>query len=156
MDPGTKFNFSTVRVGALDSSKFAFHMLRNILAGYGFRNIAAFDTPEEAVAKLAITPIDLLFLDPIGRHQSVFQAVSTLREPRFGETSIAPFVAITAEVSLEVMKSARESGIDFVIAKPFSPVTLLERITWAAKRPGRRDVLTATSVTSTAGSVELW
>lgn len=156
MDSATKFNFSTVRVGALETSKFAFHMLRNILAGYGFRSIAAFDTPEEAVSKLVITPIDILFFDPMGRHHSVFAAIRSLREPRFGETSIAPFVAITAEVSLEVMKSARESGVDFVIAKPFSPTTLLERIMWAAKRPGRRDALAATSVSTTAGSVELW
>ncbi|MBY0564106.1 MAG: response regulator [Hyphomonadaceae bacterium] len=157
MDPGCKFNFSGVRVGVLESSKFAFHMLRNVLAGYGFRSIAAFDTPAEALSKLAIMPVDVFFIDPIGRHRAVFAAARTLREPRFGETSIAPFAVITTEVSLDVMKLARESGVDAVIAKPFSPNALLERILWAAKRPGRRDALAPTALEPLAGgSVEVW
>lgn len=158
MHPAEKFEFSNVRVGVVDSSKFSFTVLRNVLTGFGFRQIASYDSPEEAVHKITITPIDLLFLDPVGRVDRSFEAIRKLRHPMHGETSIAPFLVMTADVDLHMLSVARDVGVDFVVTKPFSAAVLLDRIIWSAKRPGRRNVVTQTSLlaSKSSGAVEIW
>ncbi len=153
-----RFNFAGARVAVLDRSKFSFRILKGALAGFGFRHMIGFESADEALSKLAVMPADLVFCDPYPDTSKVLAAVRTLREPRFGETSIAPIVVTTPHVILDVVKASRDAGVDFIVAKPFSASTLLDRIVWAAKRPGRRDAVTqATALAATSGgSVEIW
>lgn len=152
-------DFSTARVAVLESSKFAFQLTRSMLAGFGFRQIIGFETATEAMEKLAILSVDLFLCDPHPSTDESFAALRTLRESRFGETAIAPMIIVTSNVGIDVMMAAKECQADFVIAKPFSPQVLLERIIWSAKRPERRDALTKPSVLISASGgneVELW
>jgi DNA-binding response OmpR family regulator len=41
-------------------------------------------------------------------------------------------IVVTGKPSREVVTTAQRSGADYVVAKPFSPKVLLDRILWSA------------------------
>lgn len=154
-----KFNFEAARVAILDANKFSLRVSRTILAGFGFRQIVGFETPEEAGEKLQITAADLFLCDPFPAVEQTFALLRALRSPGYGETSMSPIIVTTARVGIDILKSAKECRVDFVVAKPFSPQVLLDRVIWSAKQPGRRNVLSQSNalISSTGKTeVELW
>ena len=112
-----------------------------------------------AKARLKVLPVDLILCNPYPDLQGNFKALSELRDPRFGETAFAAIIAMTGSVSLELMHAAREARVDCVLAKPFSASALLDRIVWAAKRPGMREPLPppqAVLASAEIGVIEIW
>lgn len=157
MTPDARFNFSTTRVAVIDASKFSAQIVRGILYGFGFREILELSSAAMAVARLRMLPTDLIICDPYPDVRANLQALTQLRDPRYGETAFAPVVVVTGSVSLELMEAAREAQIDCVLAKPFSANALLERILWAAKRPSLRDTSpSAVHANVESGVIEIW
>lgn len=152
------FNFSAARVALLDASDFAASVTRNILTGFGFRQIVAYRSTEEAAEMLLRAPADILLCDPFPEVDKTFVLLSALRTPRYREFSMAPFVITTAQVSVDVIKAAKNCKADFVIAKPFSPRVLLDRLIFSAKKDGRRNALTLPDamIAPSGGAVDLW
>ncbi len=155
-----KFNFALARAAIVDASNFGYRIARDVLSSFGFRDITGFESANQAVAKLALMPVDLVLCDPFPKVEESYAMLRRLREPRFGETSLAPIIIMTGSVSIDIVEGAKACRADYVIAKPYSPQTLLERIIWAANHVGRRDAPTAPHVElATAESheiVELW
>ena len=46
-----------------------------------------------------------------------------------------PILVVTGDTRTSVIKGARDSGANMVIAKPVSPASLYERLTWVAFHP---------------------
>lgn len=135
----TRFNFTHARAAIIDASRFSYSITRLMLSGFGFREITGYASVEAAVAKMAMAPADLVVCDPFPRLDESFALLQRLREPRFGETAMAPIIITTATVGADVVEGARTCQADFVVAKPFSAQTLLERIIWAANHLSRSD-----------------
>jgi CheY-like chemotaxis protein len=152
-----RLNFASSRVGVMESSAFSLQIARSVLFGFGFRDIYEFDSAGAALARLKMLPVDLLICDPYPDIAGNLQALAQLRNPRYGETAHAPTMVVTGSVSLELMQAARQAQVDCVLAKPYSAAALLERILWAAKRPGLREVQPSRSVPiDDAGVIEIW
>jgi CheY-like chemotaxis protein len=153
------FNFQPARVAVLETSPFAFSVTRAMLSGFGFRQISMYLSASEAGEKLAAAPVDIVLCDPTPAPKKTLAMLAELRSPRYGEVSLAPFILITANASIDVIKAAKDNQVDFVIAKPFSPRVLLERIVWSAKQGHRRDAtaLPGSMISNNdGGDVELW
>lgn len=134
-----KYNFALARAAIVDASTFGYRIARGVLASFGFRDVAGFSSARQAVAKLALMPVDLVLCDPFPSVDESYAMLQRLRDPRFGETSLAPIIIMTGKVSVDIVEGAKACQADFVIAKPYSPQTLLERIVWAANQIGRRE-----------------
>lgn len=153
-----RLNFSTARVGIVDPSRFSLQITRSVLFGYGFRDLFEYSSAPMALARLKMAPVDLVVCDPYPNVSENLNALAALRDPRYGDTAFAPIIVTTASVSLELMQAARQAKVDCVLAKPFSATALLERILWAAKRPGMRDVDQPPPVQAAIemGVIEIW
>ncbi len=153
-----RLNFSTARVGIVDPSKFSLQITRSVVFGFGFREIFEYSSAPMALARLKMAPVDLVVCDPYPKVTENLQALAALRDPRYGDTAFAPIIVVTGSVSLELMQAARQAQVDCVLAKPFSAAALLERILWAAKRPGMRDAETPQPVHAAVetGVIEIW
>jgi DNA-binding response OmpR family regulator len=153
------FNFRAARVATLEENVFASKITRAMLSGFGFQHIAVYRSADEAAKKLLAAPVDILLCDPFPAYQKTFDFLTLLRTPAYGEVSLSPIIIMTAKVSIDMLKAAKQCQIDYVIAKPFSPRVLLDRIIWSASKGDRRNALTLPdSLTTSAGNgdVELW
>lgn len=155
-----KFNFAMARVAIIDPSRFAYFMMRGVLSGFGFRDITGFESAQAAVARLVMAPADLVLCDPFPEVEATFALLRKLREPRFGETALAPILIVTGGVGIDIVQGAKACQADFVIAKPYSANILLERIIWAANKLSRQDSMARPFVEMSSNNdadvVELW
>lgn len=154
---GRVFNFEAASVAIIDSNSLCMELLTNILRGFGFRaNYRCHDLVAGADV-VKTHPVDLILIDPFPYGQAAYDFIGWMRNERSRSASSSVLI-VTAGTSVRVISSARKCGADYVIAKPFSVATLLDRILWVANSEGRRgDLMNTTDVVSNSGSgMELW
>ena len=77
------------------------------------------------------------------RNPKGFEFVKWVRSERLGSNSNVPIFIVTGHAFLRAVTETRQAGADYVIAKPYSPSVLLDRIVWVAETEGRRGAMTA-------------
>jgi CheY-like chemotaxis protein len=108
-----------------DDQKHMLTLLQASLAQIGCRILTA-NSGEEALAKAASTPIDLLLIDFEMSGLTGVQTVRQLKEsPHYAKL---PIIMITARGQNRIRADATLAGVTVVVLKPFSPAELLETV----------------------------
>jgi DNA-binding response OmpR family regulator len=139
---GASFNFSKASVLVIDANALFLDLLTGVLQGFGFRRIQRCQDIEVATTLLKTRAFDLVLIDPYPNNARAYRLIRELREAGNANSS-APILIVTGHTYLRLVADTRECGADFVIAKPFSMGSLLERVLWVAKVEGRRGGLLA-------------
>jgi class 3 adenylate cyclase len=112
------------RILAVDDKPENVRLLEAILVPAGYEVIGA-SSGEEALAKVATDPPDLILADIVMPGMSGYELCRRLRaDPG---TAFLPIVTITASGS-EEKKEALQAGADDYVAKPFDKTELLARV----------------------------
>lgn len=64
--------------------------------------------------------------------------IKGLRARQPAEAPPLVVIVMTGHTPRDLIEKARKVGADYVVAKPFSPSTLLDRILWSAASPADR------------------
>ena len=119
----------------VDDSPFAAEITSSALLGFGIKTRYSMRSAAEAIEVLRETEIDLLVVDCEMPGMDGFELVHWLR--RSGPpNAFVPVIMIAAHIRRSMVAKARDCGANFIITKPFSAASLLERIVWVA-RDGR-------------------
>lgn len=157
-DLKTTFNFAKASVLMVDQNSTCLDVLCQILSGFGFRRFDRHTTLDGVEDVVRSCSLDLILIDPYGLKQNAYDFVRWLRTESLGTNSACPVMIVTAHTGMRSISLAKECGADFVIAKPFAPIVLLERILWVAKGEGRGGFMAAPQALMSPGGsgVELW
>lgn len=117
----------------VEDSPFVLKLTSSALAGFGIRSRFVCQGPEEAKAILAEKPVDLILVNCDLPGSGGYELVKWLRRSGLSTNAYAPVIMTAAHMSSSSLARARDSGASLVIVKPFSALTLLERIVWAAR-----------------------
>lgn len=120
----------------VDDSPFALDLTAQALLGFGIRARHACRDAAEAMEILKDQNIDLLVVDCEMPGIDGFELVRWLRRSGLEPNAFVPVIMTAAHIPRARVAEARDCGANFVITKPFSATTLLERIVWVA-RDGR-------------------
>ncbi|MBU1539542.1 MAG: response regulator [Alphaproteobacteria bacterium] len=120
----------------VDDSPFALDLTTQALMGFGIRARHACRSAAEAMEILKDQNIDLLVVDCEMPGIDGFELVRWLRRSGLEPNAFVPVIMTAAHIRKARVAEARDCGANFVITKPFSATTLLERIVWVA-RDGR-------------------
>ncbi len=120
----------------VDDSSFALDLTTQALMGFGIRARHACRSAAEAMEILKDQNIDLLVVDCEMPGIDGFELVRWLRRSGLEPNAFVPVIMTAAHIRKARVAEARDCGANFVITKPFSATTLLERIVWVA-RDGR-------------------
>jgi len=116
----------------VDDSNFAAEITSSALLGFGIRTRYSCRSAAEALDILSEAEIDLLVVDCGMADQNGFELVERLR--RSGPpNAFVPVIMTAAHIRRSMVSRARDCGANFIITKPFSAVSLLERIVWVAR-----------------------
>ena len=119
----------------VDDSAFAADITSSALLGFGIKTRYSMRSAAEAIEVLRETEVDLLVIDCEMPGMDGFDLVHWLR--RSGPpNAFVPVIMTAAHIRRSMVTKARDCGANFVITKPFSAASLLERIVWVA-RDGR-------------------
>lgn len=128
-------NLSGAVTMVVDDSPFARDLTSQALLGFGIRTRYACRSAEEAIEILKDHAVDLLLVDCEMPGTDGFELVRWLRRSGLDPNAFAPVIMTTAHLRRARANEARDCGANFVVIKPFSPISLLERIVWVSRDP---------------------
>jgi DNA-binding response OmpR family regulator len=126
------FNFRDALVVMIDQSVGFMDVMAQILLAFGFKTFHRFDTVESFQAEHAQLAPDLVLIDPFPDRGGAMALIEEIRRREARSLGAMLVIVVTSRPSRDVVKIARDSGADYVVAKPFSPKVLLDRILWSA------------------------
>lgn len=119
----------------VDDSPFSAEITSSALLGFGIKTRHSLRSAAEAIEMLGEVEVDLLVVDCEMPGMDGFDLVHWLR--RSGPpNAFVPVIMTAAHIRRSMVARARDCGANFIITKPFSAASLLERIVWVA-RDGR-------------------
>ncbi|TAJ67064.1 response regulator [Brevundimonas sp.] len=129
-------NLGSASTMVVDDSPFALELTAQSLMGFGIRTRHACIGAAEAMEILRDQNIDLLVVDCDMPGIDGFELVRWLRRSGLEPNAFVPVIMTAAHIRRSRVAEARDCGANFIITKPFSAATLLERIVWVS-RDGR-------------------
>lgn len=129
-----KFNFDKARAVLIDSNMLSHEVMAGILGGFGFRQLHRFADIARGQDFLKANPVELVFVDPYTYGEAGLDFIRWAHD----NCARTPIFVVTGHAFLRAVTEARDAGADYVIAKPYSPSVLLERLIWVAEQSGRK------------------
>ena len=127
-DPKTRFlvvdDFSTMR-----------RIVRNLLKELGFANVDEAEDGAVALQKLKSSPYDFVVTDWNMPNMDGLTLLQSIR--RTPELKHLPVLMITAEAKKENIIAAAQAGASGYVVKPFTAVTLAEKLQKIFEKMGR-------------------
>lgn len=136
-DSRARFNLERASVLVLEDSGMGMSILVQILSGFGAKSLHRCENVIEAKDAIGKAEIDLVICDAMGGEGYDF--ITWLRASRIEPNRFAPVLLIAGHTPGHAVAKARDCGAHFIMAKPLTPIAVLERILWIA-REGRRFV----------------
>jgi CheY-like chemotaxis protein len=117
----------------VDDSPFGLDITVGALLGFGIKTKYACHSAAEAIDILKDHPVDLIVVDSEMPDMDGYELVRWLRRSGLDPNAFAPVIMTAAHVRRSRVSDARDCGANFIITKPFSAASLLERIVWVAR-----------------------
>ena len=118
-------------------------IIHGILRGFGANRVFEVRNNRDAIQVLSEQKIDLMMVDPTLPKGGGLAFIRSIRQDPNSPCRTIPILVITGDTRTSMIKAARDAGANMVIAKPMSPASLYERLTWVAFHP-RKFIETAT------------
>jgi CheY-like chemotaxis protein len=127
------FNFSDATTMVVDDSAFGIELTTEALRGFGVQVRYACASAADAISILQDCPVDLLFVDTEMPGMDGHELVRWLRNSNLEPNAFVPVIMTAGHVRRSKVTAVRDCGANFLVTKPFSAASLLQRLLWVAR-----------------------
>lgn len=139
----SKIDLSRSRALLLDDNRTHLEMLGSVLTGFDLRKQNRCETVRDARSAVYGAEFDLVLVEAAMATEDGFEFIRWLRREGPENNRHASVLVVTCATRPEDVRLARDSGANFVVAKPVTPQVLLQRIVWLGR--DRRDFVSCES-----------
>lgn len=133
LDPKIRINLDRSRILVVDENELALEALTSMFRGFGVRKQFKSRSTAEAINYVKTQEIDLIVLEAAMPDMDGYDFVRWLRREGPDTAKFIPVILLTGHAARSLVEKSRDCGANFVIAKPFTPEVLLQRVFWVAK-----------------------
>ena len=133
LDPAIRINLERSVVLLVNDHPQGLEALSGMVRGFGVRKQFKTKSGAEAMHIVKSQELDLIILDSALPDMDGYDFIRWLRREAQPEAQFTPVIMITGHAARTMVEKSRDSGANFVMAKPFTPEILLQRIFWVAK-----------------------
>lgn len=133
LSSSTKVDLGRSRALLLDDNRAHLDMLSGVLNGFDLRKQNKCETVEEAKNALYGAQFDLVMVEAAMANQDGFEFIRWLRRTGPDNNRTVPVLVVTGATRENEVAMARDCGANFVVAKPVTPIILLQRIIWLGR-----------------------
>jgi len=133
LDPKSWINLEKAAILLVEPNSTNMQILKQVFAGFGARKPLACATADEAMEIATGQEVNLIVVSDTLGDMDGYEFVRTLRRSDTDQNVFTPVIVVSGHTKRRLVATARDCGANFVVAKPMSPQTLLERILWVAK-----------------------
>ena len=131
--PNARLKLDKVSVLVVDDNQQSLDILGQVLSGFGVRSIQKCESAKDAMKALGSQVFDFIVSESNMVDQDGFAFVRGVRRMRGQPNALIPILMVTSHARTSQVHKARDSGANFLVAKPITPKVLLDRIVWVAK-----------------------
>jgi CheY-like chemotaxis protein len=130
-------NLRDLSVAVCDPNSYIRRLLTGTLRGFGASKIFEIDSSTVLQKVLSHQKIDMLLCDARLQPVGGLDVAKAIRNDPNSENRTIPILILSSDTRDIIVKAARDAGANMVIAKPFSPKTLYQKLSWLAmsRRP---------------------
>ena len=110
-------------------------VMHGMLRGFGANKLLEVDNSISLFQALSGQKIDILLCDARLSPHNGLDVVRTIRRNGQNQNRTLPIMLLSADTNEATVKRARDAGTNMVIAKPMSPSSLYDRLSWIAFNP---------------------
>jgi len=119
----------SLEVTVIDGSKFYSSLTRSMLATIGVRRAHVYDHPIEALKDLMAQPTDIIVVDAqLPLNISCLRFIRGLRDATRVPLCFIPIIVTVHRPTKSFVEATIRNGANSVLAKPYSPLTLKQRM----------------------------
>jgi two-component system chemotaxis response regulator CheY len=118
-----------------DPSAFTRRVINGMLRGFGANKIIEVEQSSGLFQALSSQKMGILLCDLQLPPHGGLALTRTIRGNADNENRTMPILLMTSNTSEKIVKGARDSGANMVVAKPMSPNSLYDRLSWIAFHP---------------------
>jgi CheY-like chemotaxis protein len=133
LPPNARINLERTVVLLVDDNPQALEAVAGMLRGFGVRKMFKCASAKEAQERVETQEIDLIVVDTAMPQMDGYDFVRWLRTEAKSNATFIPVIMMSGHTGRGVVEKGRDCGTNFVLAKPFKPEVLLERILWVSK-----------------------
>lgn len=133
LDPKIRINLERSVFCLVDANPTALEALSGMVRGFGVRKQFKCKTGAEAMHVVKTQELDLIITDSQMGDMDGYDFLRWLRREAQPEAQFTPVIMLSGHAARSMVEKSRDSGSNFVIAKPFTPELLLQRIFWVSK-----------------------
>lgn len=133
LSSNTRIDLSRSRALLLDDNRAHLDMLSGVLNGFDLRKQNKCETVLAAQDALYGAPFDLVMVEAAMAKEDGFEFIRWMRRSGPENNRTAPVLVVTGATAADEVARARDSGANFVVAKPVTPIILLQRIVWLGR-----------------------
>lgn len=128
-----KFNFAAISALVVDPDRFSTGIINNILRGFGLSDIVCAEDGRSAQKLLPGGRFHLLIVENRLPDMALSDLVAWIRRSPKDELRFLPVIVLTGYTQHSQVLSARDAGVNSVVAKPVSPNVLFDHVVWSSK-----------------------
>ncbi len=123
-------NTDALEITVVDGSKFYLSLTRSMLVTIGVRRTHVYDQPIEALRDLLAQPSDIIVVDSkLPLNISCMRLIRGMRDAARVPLCFVPIIVTTDRPTRSFVEAAIFNGANTVLAKPYSPLALKQRMT---------------------------
>ncbi len=127
------FNLTQAVTMVVDDSTFGMDLTLQALKGFGIQARYICTSAAEAIEILSEHTIDLLLVDCEMPGMDGHELVRWLRNSNLDPNAFVPIIMTAGHVRRSKVGAVRDCGANYLVTKPFSAASLLERLIWVAR-----------------------
>ena len=118
-----------------DASSYMTMLIHSMLRAFGANKVCEVRSSLQVLQVLSSQRVDILLCDARLPSLGGLKLTRAIRGRVDNEHRTLPIVMMSADSSEVMIKQARDAGANMVIAKPLSPASLYDRLSWVAFHP---------------------
>jgi two-component system chemotaxis response regulator CheY len=118
-----------------DSNPYLRRVVNGMLRGFGANKVMEVDNSTGLFQTLSNQKVDILLCDIRLPPHGGLKLTRVIRRNAENENRTLPILLMSSDTSEQMIKNARDSGANFVVAKPMSPSGLYDRLGWIVFNP---------------------
>ncbi len=128
-----RLKLDKLSVLVVDDNQQSLDILGQVLSGFGVRGIHKAESGRDALRVAGQQVFDFIVTESNMNGLDGFELVRSVRRMQGQPNALIPILMVTSHARISLVHRARDSGANFLVAKPITPKVLLDRITWVAK-----------------------
>ena len=118
-----------------DPNSYVRRVVHGILRGFGANKVLEVEQSLGLFQALSNQRIDILLCDIRLPPHGGLKLIHTIRSNPDNENRTVPILLMSSDTSEKTIKNARDAGANMVVAKPMSPSSLYDQLSWIAFNP---------------------